>query len=190
MEENVIEEVRKILIEACKSSRYFKEDYEVHTGVVEKLSLYLAEKFNANKLIVQLAAILHDIGRIRGNIENHEKYSAEEAEKVLSELKIEKEIIEKVKECILQHRHQDPKIPESLEAKILKIADAWSHFKKPLEILGFRIRMTERIEESIKWMKNKLKRDLDFLMKIEDLDIKEIINECKKKYESFLVLLD
>ena len=92
--------------------------------MVEKLSLYLAEKFNANKLVVQLAAILHDIGRIRGNIENHEKYSAEEAEKVLSELKVEKETIEKVKKCILQHRHQDPKIPESLEAKILKIADA------------------------------------------------------------------
>ncbi len=73
MEENVIEEVRKAFIEACKSSRYFKEDYEVYTGVVEKLSLYLAEKFNANKLVVQLAAILHDIGRIRGNIKNHEK---------------------------------------------------------------------------------------------------------------------
>jgi len=50
--------------------------------------------------------------------------------------------------------------------------------------------MSGNIEESIKWMKNKLKRDLDFLIKIEDLDIKEIINECKRKYESFLVLLD
>ena len=124
MEENVVEEARKILIEACKSSRYFKEDYEVHTGVVEKLSLYLAEKFNANKLIVQLAALLHDIGRIKGNTENHEKYSAKEAERILSELKVEKEIVEKVKECILVHRHSDFIIPESLEARILKIADA------------------------------------------------------------------
>jgi len=45
---NVVREVRKIFIESCKSSRYFKEDYEIHTGVIERISLYLAEKFNAN----------------------------------------------------------------------------------------------------------------------------------------------
>jgi|GEM_PF-5448868 len=69
---------------------------------------------------------------------------------------------------------------------ILNIADAYSHFKKPLQIVYIYI----RFEEGLKWMKDKLERDLKFLKEIEkELDIRDIIRECEKVYECFLHLL-
>jgi len=185
--EVIIEKVREEFLKACQTSKFLSKDYEYHTGIVEKLSLQLAEKFNANKVIVQLAAILHDIGRIKYGPKDHEITSAEEAEKILNQFNISKEIIEKVKECILRHRHENGEIPELLEAKILKIADAWSHFKKPLYLLALRAAITQDIEKSLEWLKAKLERDLRFFEKI-DLDIREVIEECKAVYQKLLSL--
>jgi len=185
----VIEEVRKIFIKTCKNSSIFQEDYEIHTKIVEKLALKLAEKFNANKEIVHLSALLHDIGRVKFGGKNHEKISAEEAEKILKKLNVTDEIIAKVKECILLHRHSNPRIPELLEAKILKIADAWAHFVKPVEITCYRSRNFE-IKEAIEWMKEKLERDLAFLEKMNKiLDINEVVEECKTNYNHFISLI-
>jgi len=185
----VVEEVRKIFIKACKNSSIFQEDYEIHTKIVEKLALKLAEKFNANKEIVHLSALLHDIGRVKFGGKNHEKISAEEAEKILKKLNVTDEIIAKVKECILLHRHSNPRIPELLEAKILKIADAWAHFVKPIEITCYRGRNFE-IKEAIEWVKEKLERDLAFLEKMNKiLDINEVVEECKTNYNHFISLI-
>jgi len=186
--ESVIEKVREEFLQACKNSKFLQKDYEYHTGIVEKLSLQLAEKFNADKTVVQLAAILHDIGRVKYDPKEHEITSAKEAERILSELNVPKEIIEKVKECILKHRHEDKEMPELLEAKILKIADAWSHFKKPLHLLALRAALTQNIEEPLEWLKLKLERDLEFLER-SDLDIKDVIGECKAVYQKILSLL-
>jgi DNA relaxase NicK len=72
----------------------------------------------------------------------------------------------------------------------LKIADAYSHFKKPLEISYMAVKMGFRLEESLLWMKNKLEKDLNFLKEMaNELDIKDVIKECEKKYECFSCLL-
>jgi len=185
----VVEEVRKIFIKACKNSSIFQEDYEIHTKIVEKLALKLAEKFNANKEIVHLSALLHDIGRVKFGGKDHEKISAEEAEKILKELNVTDEIIAKVKECILLHRHSDPRIPELLEAKILKIADAWAHFVKPIGIVCYGVKRGFKIKESIEWVIKKLKRDLEFLERVNNfLDIGEVVKECKANYDHFISL--
>jgi hypothetical protein len=133
---------------------------------------------------------LHDIGRIKFGPSKHEETGAIEAEKILKELKVEEKTIEKIVECIREHRHEKPTIPVSLEAKILKIADAYSHFKKPVEIAYMAVKMGSELEESLMWMKNKLERDLKFLKEMDkELDIKDVIRECEKTYECFSCLL-
>lgn len=76
------------------------EDYKYHISVVEELAVKLGKRFRANEEILRISALLHDIGRIKFGPENHEESGAKEAEKILKELKVEKAIIEKVKECI------------------------------------------------------------------------------------------
>jgi len=73
------------------------------------------------------------------------------------------------------------------EAKNLKIANARPHFKKPLYLLALRAAITQDIEKSLEWPKAKLERDLRFLEKI-DLDIREVIEECKAVYQKLLSL--
>jgi len=187
----LIDKVREIVIEACKNSSFSREDYETHTGVVERLSFKLAKELKADEEIVHLSALLHDIGRItKLGEKDHEKTSAEETEKILNELNVDKNIISKVKECILAHRHSDPTIPELLEARILKIADAWAHFINPIGMVCFRVKLDHGINEAVKWAKDeKLKRDLDFLERMnKEMDIKNVVADCKRRYECFILL--
>lgn len=52
------------------------------------------------KKILRIAALLHDIGRIKFGPEKHEETGAREAEKILKELKLEEKTIGKIIECI------------------------------------------------------------------------------------------
>ena len=184
----IVEKVREYVISTCRNLNRMS-DYEFHISIVEDLGLKLAENFKADKEIVQISALLHDIGRIKYGPENHEETGAEEAEKILRELNYDEQKIRKVKECIKEHRHEKPTIPISLEAKILKVADAYSHFKKPIEIVCMRISFGSEIKESIEWMKKKLERDLMFLEEMsKEMKINEIVEECKKAYEAFSFL--
>jgi len=189
MKNDIVEKVRKIVIDTCKQLNIL-DDYNYHISIVESLAVELGKRFGANEEILRIAALLHDIGRIKFGPGKHEETGAIEAEKILKELKVEEEMIEKIVECIREHRHEKPTIPVSLEAKILKIADAYSHFKKPLEITYMRAKMGEKLEESLIWMKNKLERDLNFLREMRsELDIKDVIRDCEKTYECFSCLL-
>jgi uncharacterized protein len=128
MNGDMVKEVRKIVVDICNKLNRL-DDYNYHISVVENLAVDLGKRFSADEKILRIAAILHDIGRIKFGPEKHEETGAIEAEKILKELKVEEKTIEKIVECIREHRHEKPTIPVSLEAKILKIADAYSHFK-------------------------------------------------------------
>ena len=189
MDSELVEKIRNIVIDACRQLERL-DDYNYHISVVEIIAVDLGRRFGADEEILRIAALLHDIGRIKFGPGKHEETGAIEAEKILKELKLEEKTIEKIIECIKEHRHEKPTIPISLEAKILKIADAYSHFKKPLEITYMRAKMGEKLEESLKWMKDKLERDLNFLREMRsELDIKDVIRECEKTYECFSCLL-
>jgi len=189
MDSELVEKIRNIVIDTCKQLKRL-DDYNYHISVVENLVVDLGKRFGADEEILRIAALLHDIGRIKFGPGKHEETGAIEAEKILKELKVEEKTIEKIVECIREHRHEKPTIPVSLEAKILKIADAYSHFKKPLEIAYIAVKMGRGLEESLIWVKNKLERDLKFLKEMDkELDIKDVIRDCEKTYECFSCLL-
>jgi uncharacterized protein len=127
---NVIEEVKKFSKKECDApNACFKDVFENHLLIVVKYALELAEKENADKEIVEIAAWLHDIGSIRGDYKNHHISSAEIAEELLTKLNYPKERIELVKNCILTHRGSVLLKKETKEAQILADADVMSHFE-------------------------------------------------------------
>jgi uncharacterized protein len=127
---NVIEKVREFVEEECKKPGA-KYDYDLvvfHLIPVVKYSLKLAEKLNADREIVELAAWLHDIGSVIYGRENHHVTGIEVAEQKLKEFGYPQEKIEKIKECIKTHRGSQAIVPETTEARIIAEADAMSHF--------------------------------------------------------------
>ncbi len=99
-----------------------------HTYRVLKLARLLAKNENANMEIVEIAAILHDIARVRedkdksGNTD-HAALGAKMAEKILKELNYSEDIVKGVVHCIETHRFRGEKAPKTIEAKILFDAD-------------------------------------------------------------------
>lgn len=96
-----------------------------HIRRVESLCLEIQREEGGDPFILQLAALLHDVGVIREHEEggDHAVYSAEIASEFLGKAGLGKETIEAVAGCILTHRFSGGVVPETLEARILQDAD-------------------------------------------------------------------
>jgi len=78
--------------------------------------------------IIQLAALLHDIGSFKELRDKtgkvcHARESAKMTQKILKNFKYSKEKIDKIVHCILAHRHRTGVKPATKEAQILFDAD-------------------------------------------------------------------
>jgi len=114
-----------------KSRKYFKgtsgcHDWS-HVERVKNLALYIGKKEKGDLFIIEVAAILHDIGRkeefeSRGKV-CHAERGVELAKKILANFKLKKDDINNILHCILSHRYRNNHIPETLEAKVLSDAD-------------------------------------------------------------------
>ena len=99
-----IKEIANFVKEACFKSKWkYKKWQWDHVVLVRKHALKLADKVKADKKIVEVAALLHDIGRIKYKPKNHEITSAKETEKILKKLKLDEEFIKKVKAAFPQY---------------------------------------------------------------------------------------
>lgn len=100
-----------------------------HIDRVLKNAMSIASEYSDVDIeILQAAAILHDIARVKEDLDNtgkidHAEIGAEIAEKVLKNLNFPENKIPKVKHCIKAHRARSTDIPQSLEARILFDAD-------------------------------------------------------------------
>ena len=169
------------------------EDYKYHISAVLKNGLKLAEIYNADKEIIELACLLHDIARAKGlkaGEENmHHISGAKKAEEILTNLKYSPDMIKKVVKCILAHRGgKQDYIPETIEEKIVANADAMAHFDSFLNLFSEFV-SPENFEEGIKLIETKIERDwntkltLPEAKKLEQdnhLAIKFLLNNLKK----------
>lgn len=147
----------------------------LHLKPVIDYSKRLAKKYGADREVVWLSAILHDIARL-DNLEPHDEISSERVYDILLEEGFSKEIAEKVKETILTHRCKKYK-PESLEQKILATADAISHFKPPF-YFWFSSISPKPLKEQLESSLQKIERDYNEKIFFEDE--KKLV---KKEYE-------
>ena len=98
-----------------------------HVERVRNLALKIGKKEGANLEILELASILHDIGReeeknSQGKI-CHAQKSAELAKKILKKYNIDDGNIESIIHCIKTHRFRKGNKPQTIEAKVLFDAD-------------------------------------------------------------------
>ncbi len=104
-----------------------------HVDRVRNLACLIAKKEGANTYIVEVAALLHDIGRkaefackgedVDGTRFCHAQEGAKETQKILTQLNMNKEVVKQIVHCIVSHRYRNNYKPETLEAKVLFDAD-------------------------------------------------------------------
>ena len=93
-----------------------------HALRVREWGKQISAKEGADSLIVELAAILHDIGRSGTLARTHAESSSALASGILQKGSYSNSVIEQVKEAILSHSREGYE-PETLEARILYDAD-------------------------------------------------------------------
>ncbi len=122
---NLIKKIEK------EAKKYFQKASGCHDWThverVRALALKIGRKEKADLGILELAALLHDIGRkeemrSRGALCHAEKGS-ELAENILIKYGLERNVVENIKHCIIAHRHLNSYEPDTIEAKILYDAD-------------------------------------------------------------------
>lgn len=98
-----------------------------HTERVVKIAKYLGKQENADLEIIEIASIMHDIGRQEETRTKwkicHATYWAELAKNILKDLEFDEDKIDKIHHCIYTHRSRNNNNPESIEAKVLFDAD-------------------------------------------------------------------
>jgi len=111
---NIIKESEKFFRDNLPESRK-SEVYIKHIELVRKYALILAEEYNADFLIVEIAALLHDVGADAGFIH------AEKSAKMVKEFLSNKNMNSNVKERILAaiERHSSKKRMGNLKKKLL-----------------------------------------------------------------------
>jgi len=96
-----------------------------HVLLVDSYAKQLAREYDLDQNLVELAALLHDIGYTVSE-KDHHLTGGPAAEKILQQHGYSPEIIEQIKHCIISHSTKGPK-PETILAKIITSADALAH---------------------------------------------------------------
>jgi len=186
MKRGVVEEVRKFVEEECKKpyNQYTYEVYTYHIEPVVRRAKEMAFKLGIDLELIELAALLHDIGLVRYGRDNHHITSADIAERKLNELEYPPEKIEIIKRCILTHRGSQANLREGVEEQIIADADAMAHFDTigGLFKVNFLIQKDKGQGEITKFIREKYINSYQKLSK----EAKEII---KPKYEAAMLLL-
>lgn len=98
-----------------------------HTERVLRLALRIGRKEKADLGVVELAALLHDIGRGEEDLSNgrvcHSRSGAALAQKILKRHVLDTAIVRAVVHCVLTHRYRGRAKPRTLEARVLFDAD-------------------------------------------------------------------
>lgn len=124
----------RVLIDKTKTHflNLYKESgqtapYPEHVAAVEKLASEMVMDFpEVDTNVLLLSVWLHDIGAFLGERDLHDINSEKETRVFLAELGLNIEMIDKIAHCVRAHRCNDVK-PETIEAKILAVADSASH---------------------------------------------------------------
>ena len=109
--------------EIIKSGYEDQKLWENHIQLVRKYALQLAEIESADKFVVEVAALLHDIGKYQGR-ESHAERSYELSKEFLKSLNIESNKVNLILKCIRFHGSKHSGEEHEIEVKIVQCADA------------------------------------------------------------------
>jgi len=161
---NILSKIYYMVEEECKkeSNPFGYSVWDEHILKVVENGKILAEKYSADKEIVEISALFHDYAGIKNYsfYEDHHYYSAKFAEEILIPLNYPRERIERIKEVIVSHRGSKPKEKKSVEAQCLADADVMAHFDSIISLLylAFNYYKMNKLEAK-EWLLNKIERD-------------------------------
>lgn len=181
-----IQNVRKYVIDKSKTYMEEIDDYDFwneHIKYVEYYANELAEKYNADKEIVHLGALLHDIALVEkiGVRKEHHIQGALRAEQILKDMNYDSDKIAKVKECIAKHKSS--KNAECIEDICVADADILSHFANVPMIFQVQFLLRKKTLREVK-------AELHELLQSDYDDLSERTKEWfKVEYENILSVL-
>ncbi len=179
---NKIEKVRKLI-----KGKFEESDWKYHMLPVIKYTKKLAKIYHVNEELAELAALLHDIGRVDiKHDEDHHIVGIPIAEEILKKFDYSDKVIKEVKHVVASHRTNKGPKPKTMVAKIVANADAMAHFDiLPVFFWWRKSRKGYTFEETLNWVNNKI---------INDWKIKIILPEAKKisekNYKANRIILD
>ncbi len=183
----ITEQIKEELLKRTNADKE-KDNYDFwddHIKYVVKNAKELANIYNADLEIVELAALLHDIAmpsRI-GPREEHHIYGSQIAEELLTKYNYPKDKIERVKECVLRHRGSKDLPRNTIEEQIIADADVMAHFDSIPSLFSLAYKkLNLNIKEATEYVKAKLERDYNKLSP----RTKEYL---KEKYETIMNIL-
>lgn len=160
------------------------QTWKYHLLPVINNAIMLAEKYGADRDIVEVSAIFHDYADLLdfANRDNHHILGAELAEGILTIDKFPQEFIDKVKLCIINHRASVVNEKFSIEEICVADADAMSHLDSFVELICWRAYLGEDIMACNDFVKNKIKKSYAKMSK----QTQELM---KEKYNSIMNVL-
>lgn len=118
----VLKKVRKFAKSYCDKSGDITL-WKNHVRLVRKYALKLADIENADKQVVEIASLLHDIGKDKGR-KNHNVRSYELSKEFLKNIDLSASKKKLILKCILKHSSKYSKEDNEIEVKVLQSADA------------------------------------------------------------------
>ena len=160
------------------------QTWKYHLEPVVKNACMLAERYGADRDVVEMAALFHDYADLLdfANRDNHHILGAELAEGFLAEDGFDQLFIDKVKLCIRNHRGSVVNEKLSIEEICVADADAMSHFDSVVELICWRAYLGEDIMTANNFVKAKIKKSYAKMSE----PTKELM---KDKYESIMKIL-
>jgi uncharacterized protein len=160
---DIINELKKLVENQCKESSnvFGYESWTHHINIVYKYSMMLSDKLKADKEIVQISALLHDIASVTdiNMYKDHHIHGANMAENILKKYNYPINKIAWVKKCILSHRGSVLIAQGSVEEVCVSSADAMAHIDQLPSLLHLAYaKKNLQIDEGSQWVKNKLSR--------------------------------
>lgn len=174
----IIDEVKRIIIDASEEYKSHVEDkydyWNEHIKYVYEESIKLADKYNADREIVELGALLHDIALVKkvGDRKDHHINGEILAREVLESFDYPEDRKERVLKCVLHHRSS--KNAETIEEICVADADVLAHFDNISMLFNSAFNRNHlSLNEARAWMKECFEKDFNDLSDRTKEDFKE-----------------
>jgi putative nucleotidyltransferase with HDIG domain len=168
----MLEEAKEIARKECDAW-----NWRYHLLPVAKNARLLAKKLGANEELVETAAFMHDMGRIRFGESDHASTGSAEAAKILKGMGCSQEALDEITGCIETH-HGPPLVPKTLSAKVLANAHAMAPFDVMPAVLYSMIMQEHDFERAVEKAHSKIESEWE---KITLFEAREM---AQQKYDA------
>lgn len=161
---------------------------ENHVLLVGHNATDLALRYGANEELTRAGALLHDIADTRMSrfTSDHEEISLAMARELMQQTGFNQDEIQlTVEDAIRFHSCHDGHVPESIEGKVLAIADSKAHLLSDFYIFAAWSfgKEGKSIEEVKQYVLKKIERDFH-----DKIQFNEVRQECQVAYDSLRTL--